>query len=371
MAREKREIRFFPGVSFANSQYTYAKMIRFYEVGLLKWRDSKKKPLVREFGPIIERILRIARTAYEQGDDGTVAIVRLVFEKRLGPTNQAEKLKEMFSNFIAGKEDGRSAKSEAIEMLLTCLPAQTPPGTIDKYFGPSLEGGLLDDLLRDESSFQDLDERSFSYRDAFPVFKSMMISKLVGFLDRMFEQGTPEVVKAVGMFFANEYGWDLEKVRRLKVLPLAEMRGGDTPSWFVAVTRMADRKGGGVRVEIRHVSHAIRYAKVAKQILLEHLTGPQGARLPTQAIRDAVCQGFGYGSFAELKRLLERHERILPPIPSDEQLAQALARGFSFALPVAERYAFSYKQIDHDRFVAQLASEAVEKLRSRPHAEGE
>jgi hypothetical protein len=107
------------------------------------------------------------------------------------------------------------------------------------------------------------------------------------------------------------------------------------------------------------MGHANWFLKTCKKILANHLIGPDGGRLPTQRVRNALCRGVGYNSYDELKFIMAQHPdwTLYPASPDD--LQAAFAKGISLALAVAEGYGFRPPE-PTDAFALRHAKELVQ-----------
>lgn len=113
-----------------------------------------------------------------------------------------------------------------------------------------------------------------------------------------------------------------------------------------------------MRVDFKHPGQARRFLKLCKQILEDGLTAPDGERLPTQRVRNAFCRGIGYSHYDELKRTMERRNRVYTRPPAEDDLLRAVTKGFSLAFAVVEGYRFSLPE-PADTLVPRLAEEFV------------
>jgi hypothetical protein len=116
------------------------------------------------------------------------------------------------------------------------------------------------------------------------------------------------------------------------------------------------------QLKIGTLADARRYLRVGKQLLVEHLSAPEGRRLPALELENAMCRGFGYDSLEEIRTEIIGRGRTLPPVLRNEHLAQAFMFGFFTAFGIAERQGFS-TQGDRERLAVQLAWEAVVRIR--------
>jgi hypothetical protein len=95
-----------------------------------------------------------------------------------------------------------------------------------------------------------------------------------------------------------------------------------------------------MRIHFKHVGHANCYLKTCKRILASNLIGPDGGRIPTQRVRNALCQGLGYSNYDDLKRVMARRRDNDYYLPSPNDLRAAFASALALALAVAEGYGF-------------------------------
>lgn len=93
-----------------------------------------------------------------------------------------------------------------------------------------------------------------------------------------------------------------------------------------------------MRIYFSNFGHAERRLKTCKKLLLEALIVPEGGRLPTQRTRNAMCKGFGYGSYEELRCLVPQLRDIYPPTRATDDLLFALAMAFFWALAIAREH---------------------------------
>jgi len=61
-----------------------------------------------------------------------------------------------------------------------------------------------------------------------------------------------------------------------------------------------------MRILFRNIGQAEFYLKVSKRTLANNLIVPDGGRLPTQRVRNALCKGLGYSSYDDLKLIMSR-----------------------------------------------------------------
>jgi hypothetical protein len=90
-----------------------------------------------------------------------------------------------------------------------------------------------------------------------------------------------------------------------------------------------------MKILFKHQGQADRCLKICREVLEAHLTGPSGARLPTQRIRNAFCNGFGYQSYNVLIKNLNPGKAESYVAPSEEDLTFAAGAAFDKALPIA------------------------------------
>lgn len=117
-----------------------------------------------------------------------------------------------------------------------------------------------------------------------------------------------------------------------------------------------------MRILFKHQGHADHFLKASKRTLANNLIAPEGGRLPTQRVRNALCKGLGYSSYDELKRILSRRHEYdyLPPSPDD--LHRAFSKGFSLAFAIAEEYEFRLPE-PADTLAPRLAGEVLRDWR--------
>lgn len=111
-----------------------------------------------------------------------------------------------------------------------------------------------------------------------------------------------------------------------------------------------------MRILFRNLGQAEFYLRTSKRALRNNLIGPDGKRLPTQRVRNAVCNGLGYRSYDELKLIMSQRHEGHDSSPRPDDLYRALSKGFSLALAVAEEYGFRPPE-PADTFVPRLAGE--------------
>jgi|GEM_PF-7090806 len=95
-----------------------------------------------------------------------------------------------------------------------------------------------------------------------------------------------------------------------------------------------------MRLKFENFGHAERYLKVCKRVLVEHISGPDGARLGRERIRNAFCQGFGFSHYPEMQYILKAL-KIPEATNSEEELSLAFRKGFTRALEVAAEQGFT------------------------------
>jgi len=119
-----------------------------------------------------------------------------------------------------------------------------------------------------------------------------------------------------------------------------------------------------MRVFFKHMGQANLYLKTCKLLLIEALNIPEGERLPTQRTRNAVCKGFGYNSYEDLKHFMTQNRQDAFTAPDPEDLLQAFALGFFYAIEYARQCNFQYDE-DTEALSLRLAQKAYEIVTTR------
>ena len=117
-----------------------------------------------------------------------------------------------------------------------------------------------------------------------------------------------------------------------------------------------------MRILFRHQGQANRFLKVSKKTLENNLIAPEGGRLPTQRVRNALCKGLGYSSYEELKLIMSQRREYDNSPPSLDDLHRAFSKGFSLALAIAEEFRFRLPE-PADTLPPQLAGEVLRDWR--------
>jgi hypothetical protein len=117
-----------------------------------------------------------------------------------------------------------------------------------------------------------------------------------------------------------------------------------------------------MRILFRNVGQAEFYLKISKETLTDNLIAPVEGRLPTQRIRNALCQGWGYSSYDELKLIMSRRREYDNSVPPLDELHKAFSKGFSLALAIAEEYGFRLPE-SADALALRLAGEVLRDWR--------
>lgn len=117
-----------------------------------------------------------------------------------------------------------------------------------------------------------------------------------------------------------------------------------------------------MRILFRNLGQAEFYLKASKKILANNLIAPEGGRLPTQRIRNALCKGIGYSSYDELKLVISRRQEGYHYLPVPDDLHQGFSKGFSLALAIAEEYGFRLPE-PADALSLRLAGEILRDWR--------
>lgn len=118
-----------------------------------------------------------------------------------------------------------------------------------------------------------------------------------------------------------------------------------------------------MRILFRNLGQAEFYLKTSKRTLATNLIAPDGGRLPTQHVRNALCKGLGYSSYDELKRIMSQRHESDNFFPNPEDLYRAFSKGFSLALAVAEEYGFRLPE-PADMLTIRLTEEILQDRRS-------
>lgn len=117
-----------------------------------------------------------------------------------------------------------------------------------------------------------------------------------------------------------------------------------------------------MRILFRNLGQAEFYLKTSKKALANNLIAPDGGRLPTQRVRNALCKGLGYSSYDELKLIMSRRHEVDASFPPLDDLRMAFSKGFSLALAVAEEYGFRLPE-PADTLALRLAGEILRDWR--------
>ena len=117
-----------------------------------------------------------------------------------------------------------------------------------------------------------------------------------------------------------------------------------------------------MRILFKHQGQADRFLKASKKTLANNLIAPEGGRLPTQRVRNALCKGLGYSSYDELKRIMSRWREYETSVPTPDELHRAFSKGFSLAFVIAEEYGFRFPE-PADTLAPRLAGEVLRDWR--------
>lgn len=109
-----------------------------------------------------------------------------------------------------------------------------------------------------------------------------------------------------------------------------------------------------MRILFRNLGEAEFFLKTSKRALANNLIAPDGGRLPTQRVRNALCKGLGYSSYDQLRLIMRRRHVNFSPSPDD--LYIAFSKGFSLTLVIAEEYGFQFPETAHT-LASRLARE--------------
>lgn len=123
-----------------------------------------------------------------------------------------------------------------------------------------------------------------------------------------------------------------------------------------------------MRIHFKNLGQANLCLKTCKRKLTDYLERSGEVRLPSQRVRNAFCQGFGYSSFDELTRVLSNTAREFKPLPSEEDFLGCFTKGFSLAFEVVADYEPARKLV-YQYMAPVLAHEAVEELKREGSAE--
>lgn len=124
-----------------------------------------------------------------------------------------------------------------------------------------------------------------------------------------------------------------------------------------------------MRVHFKNLGQAELFLNTCKDSLADHLRLRGDARLPSQRVRNAFCQGFGYSSYDELKRCLSTGSREVKPITSEIEFLRTFVKGFSLAFEVAAECGASTSEVD--KFMAPLLAQGAVDLLKREGGAGE
>lgn len=117
-----------------------------------------------------------------------------------------------------------------------------------------------------------------------------------------------------------------------------------------------------MRILFRNIGQAEFFLKTSKKALANNLIAPDGGRLPTQRVRNALCKGLGYSSYDELKIIMSQPHEDDSAFPSSEDLHWAFYNGFSLALAVAEECGFRLPE-PAAKLAVRLAEETLRDWR--------
>lgn len=84
-----------------------------------------------------------------------------------------------------------------------------------------------------------------------------------------------------------------------------------------------------MRILFRNLGQAEFYLKACKKTLANNLIAPDGGRLPTQRVRNALCKGLGYSSYDELKITMSRRRECDNSFPLPDDLHGAFSKSVS------------------------------------------
>lgn len=118
-----------------------------------------------------------------------------------------------------------------------------------------------------------------------------------------------------------------------------------------------------MRILFRNLGQAEFFLKTSKEILANNLIAPDGGRLPTQRIRNALCKGLGYSSYDELKLIMSGEHECNNSCPPPDDLHRAFSKGFSLAFAIAEEYGFRLPE-PTDTLALRLGEEILRDWRS-------
>lgn len=121
-----------------------------------------------------------------------------------------------------------------------------------------------------------------------------------------------------------------------------------------------------MRVFFKNLGQAELYLKTCKRALLANVERYGGHRPAAQRARNAFCQGFGYSSYEELKRVLSEPARDFKPVPSEEIFLQTFVKGFDLAFDSAAGEGDSDDDSDaliHHATALMLAEEVLDTLK--------
>lgn len=122
-----------------------------------------------------------------------------------------------------------------------------------------------------------------------------------------------------------------------------------------------------MRINFKNLGQAELYLKTCRQTLTKYLVDKTNVRIPTQRVRNAFCQGFGYSSYDELKRLLSVPPREFNKTPSEEDFIGTFIKAFTLAFDVAAECGWKRKEGDQ-LIVPTLARSTVSLLNQRGSA---
>jgi tetratricopeptide (TPR) repeat protein len=117
-----------------------------------------------------------------------------------------------------------------------------------------------------------------------------------------------------------------------------------------------------MRVPFKNLGQAELYLKTCASAFADHLRLTGDVRLPAQRVRNALCRGFGYSSYAELKRVLTGRDRDSKPLPSEVVLLDSFTKGFNLVFDLAAEYGRPPDQVDL-AMVPVLAQGVLDELK--------
>jgi hypothetical protein len=117
-----------------------------------------------------------------------------------------------------------------------------------------------------------------------------------------------------------------------------------------------------MHILFRNLGQAEFYLKTCKRALANNLIAPDEGRLPTQRVRNALCNGLGYSSYDKLKLIMSRRHEGDNSFPASDELHWAFYKGFSLALAIAEEYGFRLPE-PTAKLAVRLAGEILRDVR--------